>query len=268
MRAKLMAVVSCVLGATAMASADVTLVAEEGQLRYGGEYVYNLATGETSYYANGRTASAIESGHVMVDSMPSEDGSNVNAAFSRLIGDAPFVFGDFYFPSQGGVLNEYSFAIFNSASSTGAMTSFQAVHLFMTLGDDVIDATVADFDLSSSPLALGFYGTFTVTGVASQNLVIPETGIQIRQDNNTQTGSTRYGLISVTAPTVGSPVLLSNGANPLFLESATLAPGNYTLGNPPIQSNVSFRLASVIIPEPATLTSLAALGLAVLARRR
>lgn len=240
---------------------------------YAGTWTYNYQTKQSTFMpATALPVSNLVNSGPAISAIP----GTANAAFSNPTAANP-TYGDDYFSAGGGTgpnpITSMRFSLFNSSSTTsGTPTPITAataaisvynedsITAFPVSSNPALGSFTVPYDFSAAPLAPGFFTILTVTGLDSLNMVLPGSpSLTLITQKMTVTGSTRHGIVSVAAPTVGT-----TGGNDFYMfpdASAPAGEGFYTSGATPV--NVAYEL--VVAPEP---TSLAALSLGGLLLRR
>lgn len=214
---------------------------------------------------NVNLAGASEVSTLVYDNMPA-DLAGANAGFSST--DLTAVFGEPLDLTGTGVLSEHSFAIFNSGSSAGPLTSATATLLFYVNDNPTglgtfIGGYNTNLTFGGGGLAAGFFGTVNVTGLEGLGIDLsPNTSIVVTQQlSNIAGGANRLGVVSFPTPIVGS-----NPFSGMFIDASTVnggVPGYYniTSSGQPIVFNVANEVSVAPVPEPSSI-ALGLLGLA------
>lgn len=189
-------------------------------------------------------------------------GFTANAAFSST--DLGAVFGDRLTLTGTGTLQDFSFTLFNSASSAGELTS-AVVEFSLLRGAD--GSSIGSFQVDTGAIALntGFFTTLNVTGLGGLGINIDTTDLIVLQTVTSLTGAAnRLGVVSANPISVGSSV------PQLYIEASTVnggVPGfyNITSAGVPISFNTGYTVA---VPTPASAALLGLGGLAAARHRR
>lgn len=184
-----------------------------------------------------------------------------SANFAVSSTDMTAIWGDEMTTAGTGLLDEFSFTLFASASG-GTFASGTVGLNFYRASDG---SSLGNFSVNiNSALAGGFYSVYTVTGLAGLGINLDTTGLIVTQTLTAVTGSTRMGIVSMLPVTVGST------GTSLFADASTInggAAGFYNFNN--AQGAVLNGAAGyqLVVPAPGSM-ALMALGGLVAARRR
>ncbi len=181
-----------------------------------------------------------------------------NAAFSTT--DKGGIYGDTLNMAGGGLLDSFTFAIYNSSSATGA---FKSGTMNINFYDSTTSAFIGGFSgtlsYGTDSLAAGFYDIWTFTGLSSLNLNL-SAGVIVTQNFTAASvvGSNRMGVVSA------NPVAVGSSPNTFYISNTGQAAGFYTSGTNAI--NLMYEVNT--IPAPSSLALLAFGGIAAGRRRR
>jgi len=215
---------------------------------YAGHTTINLMTGEIKH-DSARVGSQVYAAPATVS----------GGLSSTLTSGSSQVFGDEAQPVYGGnnVLEEFTFAMYNSSSGGGTWTGTTTVTI--QFNNFVTSAFVTGFTGSipmaatwgGTGLAAGYFGELTFTGLGALlgNVALPA-DLLIQQQFATVTGTTRVGTVGGAATSVGTSI-----ANFYFNGVSTAS----TAGQVDYKINAT--------PEPASLALLALGGLLGFRRR-
>lgn len=200
--------------------------------------------------------------------------SVVNAAVSS--GDLSATFGDDVIMTDTGILDEFSFTVFNSTTggNTGQIVTTDInVNFFdaATFNPADLSSNTAiggftgslDFSgLAGGGLDPGFFITASFTGLFPAGINLNTTDLIVTQQlDNITGGTTRVGVAFFDTQNIGG----GDAAN-WYASATDFADGFYTFG---FDANMGYNIL-VTIPEPATtgLFGMALLGACVVRRRR
>jgi hypothetical protein len=236
-----------VAGVAAAASAEVA--------QFGGRIFIDARTGVQSTAPSGT-----ELGTTVYDNT----GNAANAAFSST--NLANVWGDDFITTGTGTVDEFSFAVFNSGSSAGALLTATAQVLFW---DDTL--AVSPFSPAGfqggfngninfgAGLNPGFYSIVTFTGLSGLGINLLDTYNVFTQQITAKTGAAnRLGIASLGTPTIGS------GFSDFYQNPGSAGEGWYTSGT----TVVNLANKTVVIPAPGALAMLGLGGLVAGRRRR
>jgi hypothetical protein len=189
-------------------------------------------------------------------------GFAANAAFSST--DLTAVFGDQLATVGTGRLQEFSFTLFNSGTSAGALTSAQVAINFYRASDSSL---IGGFNVNTGAINLntGFFTTLNVTDLDGLDINLDTTDIIVTQSVLSLVGAAnRLGLVSANPVTIGTSV------PQLYIDASTTGGGvagfyNITSGGAPISFNAGYQVA---VPAPASAAMLGLGGLFAARRRR
>lgn len=162
--------------------------------------------------------------------------------------------------TAGGVLDSVKFTVYNSSSTSnpGPLTTADLTLKFYNWDDTdpnapvlVLAGTVGPFDNVATNLNLGYYTVFTITGLATSNIVLENVTVATLTISDATGGANRFGQLVANPPTVGA------SANDFYRDGSWLWFG----GTP--YANLAWEIG--IVPEPAALALL--LGGLLLRRR-
>lgn len=193
--------------------------------------------------------------------------SAVSAATSNALTSTTW--GDQVTLAQGGVLDTFGFAIFNSTSggNTGnLLTANVEIRFYDLTGGAYASGAntkplIGGFNGTvnfGTGLNAGFYSTINFTNLASLGVTLPQ-NVLITQRVASFTGTTnRLGVVTFTTDNVGSSI-----GNSFYRKDATTE-GLVAFGAP-TSNRIAYSVG--LVPEPASMAALG-LGVAALARRR
>lgn len=191
-----------------------------------------------------------------------QSGFTANAAFSST--DLGAVWGDQLALAGTGTLESFSFAIFNSGSSAGALTSAVVDFAFFRASDS---SSLGGFSVNTGDINLnaGFFTTLTVGGLGGFGVDLDTTDVIVLQTVTSTVGAAnRLGVISATPASVGTSI------PQLYIQASTVGGGvagfyNITSAGAPISFNVGYEL---VVPTPGSMALLGMGGLFASRRRR
>lgn len=236
------------LAALCGASAGYATVAEPAP-GFAGHYYFDVATGEM--------VSPRGTGVAVYDNT----GSPANFAVSST--DLASTWGDQLAMTGTGVLEEFKFTVFNSATAnTGNLLTATVAIRFYRAGDSSLIGGFNGNVNFGAGLNPGFYSTVTFTGLDGLGtpIALDTTDVIVTQQITTFTGTTvRLGVASQ------DPVIVGSSPESMYADSDTVGggvAGFYTFGSGP--ANPGYQ---VVVPTPAS-AALLGLGGLVAARRR
>lgn len=190
-----------------------------------------------------------------------EPGYTAERAFSS--GETTAVFGDQLTLAGTGVLQAFSFTLFNSGSSAGALASAQVAIDFYRASDG---SSIGGFTVNTGNIALGagFYTVLNVADLAALGLVLDTTDVIVTQSLVSTVGAAnRLGVVSTGAPSIGSSI------EQLYIDALDVGSGpgfyNITSGGLPVPFHAGYR---VVVPAPGAFALLGAGGVLAARRRR
>lgn len=243
-------VVSLLAGVCAGASADIIA-----------ESVSNLQhAGVRTIDVHGNLVSSLRGNPIVYSNL--QTGFAADRAFSST--DLAAVFGDQLTTTGTGTLQDFSFNLFNSGSSAGALTSATVNFGFYRASDG---GSLGSFNVNTGAIALnaGFFTTFNVTGLGNLGVNLDSTEIIVLQTVTALTGAAnRLGVVSTTPNSVGSAV------PQLYIQASTVGGGvpgfyNITSGGAAVPFTVGYQLS---VPTPGAFALLGLGGLFSARRRR
>ncbi len=188
-----------------------------------------------------------------------------NAGFANP--DITATYGDELTLEANGRLQQISFSVFNGGASAGPMTG-------AVMGLDFFRASDGSFlggfsvnlggALTANPLNPGFFTTFTVGGLDTEEIDIDTNEIVMLQTYSGVAGATSVGVVSRVPPSVGSAI------PQLYIDATGVGtgPGFFNIVDQ-FQEPITFNMiAEVVVPSPAGASLLAMAGLVGLRRRR
>jgi hypothetical protein len=204
-------------------------VSSETAPQFAGRFNVDLAKGQDSFVAAPLAAQAVGDAY---------DNTASPAVFGFSSTDLNSTWGDHLLMTMGGLIDQFSFTLFNSGTSLGPVTSC-AVHV--SFYDGGTTAFLGGFNINAnlgSGLTPGFYTILTVTGLGGQGLVLGSDVIVTQSVSNIVGGASRMGIASLDPPTVGS-----SGPD-MYISSTTVGPaGWYTIAsgnaNPGYRVNIA-----------------------------
>ncbi len=216
--------------------------------------------GNRSIDIHGNATGSVRGGTTVFTNL--QTGFTANAAFSST--DASAVFGAQLATVGTGRLQDFSFTLFNSGTSAGALTSAQVAFNFYRASDSSL---IGGFNVNTGAinLATGFFTTLNVNGLDSLNINIDATDIIVTQSILSRVGAAdRTGLVSA------SPVTIGSALPQLYIDAADVGGGaagfyNITSGGSPITFNAGYQ---IVVPTPASAGLLGLGGLLATRRRR
>lgn len=163
--------------------------------------------------------------------------------------------------AQPGKLSGVTFSLFNNADSGGSIVS-GTMHLSLydatggysggTVQLPLLGQVTVPLNLSAQPLAAGFYNTFQSSYLGNLQIQLPATVLLLQRFEITSGTSTRYGIASGLAPSIGSSpgtYFVSNDQNPPGLYTGTGGQAVYPL------------YQVTVVPEPESVAAMAGLAL-------
>jgi len=180
--------------------------------------------------------------------------------------------GDELLMTQGGVLDDVSFSIYNQYNAAGGYLDFvDADILFFDSGTgsylggvtfSAIDMFNPDWGVTLAP---GYFTTRYASGLSGFNIVLPANIIAIEVLYNPQSSGTIYGL----GQALYNPPVLGSSTDDFYLDNTYATPpgtnvGWYWFSGNPV---ANFYWGISVTPEPASF-GLLALGALALLRRR
>jgi len=216
-------------------------------LVFGSHNYMNLGSGATTYGPRSVVYSNIA--------------STANAAFSSA--DLGGTWGDTLSMTGGGVLDQFSFTIFNSANAANTLPGFKSGTININFFDATSSAFIGGFSgnlsYGTDSLAKGFFDIWTFTGLSGLGINLSSNVIVTQNFTaSTVVGSLRMGVASLNPVTVGS------STNTLYISNSTTPAGFYTSGT--TQVNLGYEVN--VIPAPGSLALIGLGGLVVGRRRR
>lgn len=243
----------CALTLTTLAgAASADVIAETGSFQNAGTQTIDL-NGNVLSSARGATTTVFSN---------LQTGYAADRAFSST--DLTAVFGDELTMTGTGRLQEFSFTIFNSGTSAGALTSAQMQIQFYRASDG---SSIGGFNVNTGTLNLnaGFFTALNVTGLDALNINLDTTDIIVTQTILSRVGTaSRLGLVSTTPTSVGSSV------DQLYIDAADVGGGvggfyNITSAGVPVAFKAGYQ---VVVPAPGAFALMGLGGLVATRRRR
>jgi len=175
--------------------------------------------------------------------------------------------GDELIMTQGGILDDVAFSIYNSSTSAGNLSFVDADILFFnsTTGAYIGGVTFANIDLftvAGAELMPGYFTTLYVDSLSGLGINLPSTVLAVEVLYNPFGGATKLGQIMCNPPTIGSSTDDFYLDNTVATPPGTVAGWRWFSGNP-----VANFYWGISVPEPASF-GLLALGALALLRRR
>ncbi len=199
-------------------------------------------------------------GSARTDVVYSNTTTGANGAFSQVAGAE---IGDDLELVSGGVLDTLKFSVYNSSTSAGPLSGMDLTIKFYDLSTDGTNVTMtpagsltATGVTLASPLAVGYYTTFSLTGLESNNITLSDWIAATLTITNLQGGASKVGQVMYDPPTVGA------STDNFYLDNGTNI-GWYWFSGSPV---ANFYWEIGVVPEPASLLLIAVGALAL--RRR
>lgn len=228
------------------ASAEITVE----NAAYGGAAVVNMGDGSLSTRVGTTVYSNISSA------------ANV-ATSSATTGT---VWGDSLNMTGTGLLEEFTFGIYNSSSSTSTLTAVTYSINFYKQSDSSFIGGFSTGSLNmvtifgSPGLQAGFFGLVTFTGMGFLGINLNDPNIICTQNITAKTGSTRMGVVSLNPVTVGS-----SGVDFYKNDSAAPPAGWYVFSGGATPAQIAYGIN--VTPAPSAM-ALMGLGGLIAGRRR
>ncbi len=196
--------------------------------------------------------------------------SAVAASTSSL--DLNQIWGDSVTLTSGGILDSFSFTIFNSTNGGANTNSILTATVQCLFFDNTVPYTTGDLQTTlpffggfngnvnfGTGLAPGFFSVVTFNNLAALNITVGQNLFITQQVTASTGGSTRMGVVTFNPDTVGT------GTSGSFYRQTGATEGLVNFGAGTTTNNIGYRVD--VVPEPTSMIALAA-GAAFIARRR
>lgn len=232
---------------------------------YYGHLNINLRTGVQTWVDRGDTVDRVIDGLTAYSAVNNMDGTAPLTGLAAISStDLTQSWGDNVNNALSGVMDEYTFSVFNSGSGVGSLSKFNlAANFFNGNTLAFIGGFTTLVDFSASVLPVGFFTYVTFTGISSLGINLPVGATFVRNDFSGVVGATRIGTTLINTPAAGNPLVGTSAAG-FFIDASTVgAPGFYNVGTAPSNLQIEYK-----IPAPGAAALMGLAGLVGLRRRR